>query len=118
MGVLLDFNNDPNFLPYVQRHELEALMFSSVAGFELVVDDINRLDKIKEIIQNYPNPEDINSSPQKAPSKRLEEIYNYDKKGDGELIFEIMDINDILFKCPRFSNWIEKLITKLNSDAV
>jgi len=33
-----DFNYNPNFIPYIQRHEIEALMFSSMDGFKLVMD--------------------------------------------------------------------------------
>ena len=114
-AVHADFDNHPNFIPYIQLHELEALMFSDIAGFDLVIDDQNSLDKIKEIIKDYPNPEDINNSPETAPSKRLEKIYNYDKTGDGEMIFGMIGIESILEKCPRYANWLKVLEEKLIS---
>ncbi|MEM9833714.1 MAG: DUF4276 family protein [Bacteroidota bacterium] len=108
-----DFNNHPDFIPYVQRHELEALMFSDRSGFELVIDDDDKLEQIDKISERYPNPEDINNNPETAPSKRLQKIFNYDKTGDGELILEIVGINGILEKCPRFTEWLNKIVSKL-----
>ncbi len=108
---------DANFIPYIQRHEIESLMFSDKAGFELVIDDEQKLAQIDEIIAAYPNPEDINNSPQTAPSKRIQAIYkNYDKVQDGDLIFEMIDFRLIVEKCPRFKKWLDTIIKKLSSD--
>jgi hypothetical protein len=109
-----DFGNNPDFLPYIQRHELEALMFSGREGFELVIDDEEKLAQIDQILENYPNPEDINNDPDTAPSKRLSRIFGYDKIGDGELIFDMLGIDRMLEKCPRFAEWMEKLVNKLS----
>ena len=108
-----NFDYNPNFIPYIQKHEIEALMFSSRSGFELVIDDEKKLRKIDLILDKYPNPEDINNSPQTAPSKRLMQIFDYDKVGDGELIFEMVGIQSMLEKCPRFSNWINNINKRL-----
>ena len=67
--------------------------------------------KTNAIVRAYANPEDINSSPDKAPSKRLLAIHaNYDKILEGNLIALCVGIDTILNRCPRFKNWIEKLI--------
>lgn len=110
-----DFGNDPDFIPYIQCHELEALMFSDRSGFELVIDDDLQLQQIDAIIKEFPNPEDINNSPDTAPSKRLKKIFNYDKTGDGELIFDMIGIENMINKCPRFAGWLESLVAKLSS---
>lgn len=107
------FHRNPNFIPYIQRHELEALMFSGREGFELVVDDERKLRQIYQILDQYVNPEDINNSPETAPSKRLQKIFGYDKVDDGELIFGMMTIESIIEKCPRFADWISKIERKL-----
>ncbi len=112
-AILADFENNPDFVPYIQRHELEALMFSAMDGFDLVIDDVQRRNQIQQIMDDYPNPEDINNLPETAPSKRLKRIFNYDKTGDGQMIFEMIGIEAILDKCPRFANWIETLKQKL-----
>ncbi|WP_321319872.1 DUF4276 family protein [Labilibaculum sp.] len=111
-----DFNKNPNFIPYIQRHEVESLMFSSMKGFDFVMDEQDQLNKAQQIIDTYPNPEDINNSPETAPSKRLMKIYNYDKTGDGEMIFETVGIEAMLEKCPRFSNWIQTIIKTLENN--
>lgn len=112
-AIHADFDNDANFIPYIQKHEVEALMFSDRSGFELIIDDENKLRQIDEIMKKYPNPEDINNSIQTSPSKRLLNIFNYDKVSDGELIFEMIKIDAILNKCPRFANWLCIIINKL-----
>lgn len=113
-AIHADLKNNPVFIPYIQRHEVEALMFSSRDGFELVIDEEEKLQLIDAINEEYPNPEDINNSPQTAPSKRIKDIYDdYDKVGDGEMIFEMIGIEPMLEKCPRFSNWIKTIISKL-----
>ncbi|WKN40625.1 DUF4276 family protein [Tunicatimonas pelagia] len=108
-----DLDNHPDFIPYIQRHELEALMFSDRSGFELVIDDDGKMQQIDDILKQYPNPEDINNNPETAPSKRLQQIFNYDKTGDGELIFEMIGIGNIMDKCPRFATWIARIVSKL-----
>lgn len=90
-------------------------MFSDIKGLEFVIDDQKQLLRIKEIIEKYPNPEDINSSPQGSPSKRLEDIFGYEKIVDGELILSVLGIEVMLKKCPRFANWINKLENTLKS---
>ncbi|MCC8408463.1 DUF4276 family protein [Mucilaginibacter sp. UR6-1] len=112
---LSDFFNNRNIIPYIQKHEMEALMYSGMDGFEIVVEDERKLNQLQEIIDIYDNPEDINNSPQTAPSKRLESIFNYDKVADGELILEALGINLIIDKCPRFAEWISKLQHALNT---
>ncbi|WP_101450892.1 DUF4276 family protein [Polaribacter sp. Hel1_33_96] len=113
-GVLSDFDNNENLIPYIQRHELEALMFSKIDGFEIVIDESDKLETINEIINEFPNPEDINSNPENAPSKRLDRIYKYDKVADSEMIFDMLDVQSIMDKCPRFKNWLQTIIDKLS----
>ena len=112
-AVHKDLKGNNNFIPYIQLHEIEALMFSSMEGFELVVDDPAALKKIFEIMKKYPNSEDINNSPHTAPSKRLEGIFKYDKPSDGEMILEMVGMEAILDKCPRFAQWINTLMDRL-----
>ena len=69
------------------------------------------LMKAMEIIAQYPNPEDINSRPEKAPSKRIIEIKSdYDKVAEGNLLAMEIGIEEMLNHCPRFKQWIERLI--------
>lgn len=104
------------FLPYIQRHEIESLMYTNMDGFNIVLDDTASLDKLQKIINSYPNPEDINGGAQTAPSKRLMKIFPYEKTTDGEMILEALNIDDIRTKCPHFNEWIEKLEEGLKND--
>lgn len=102
--------NDRRFIPYIQLHEFEALLFSSVNGFEMYFDD--KISKeIQGIVDSYDNPEDINSSPETAPSKRLLHIIpEYDKVLFGNIIALEIGLPVILEKCPRFRAWTDMLI--------
>lgn len=112
-AVFVDLGSRENIIPYIQKHEMEALMFSSIEGFEIVVDDEEKLELLEKVISKYPDPEDINTSPQGAPSKRLENIFGYDKVADGELILEGLGIEIMIEKCPRFANWLKGIIDVL-----
>ena len=105
------------FLPYIQLHEFEALLFSSEAGFEKYWESNPRVIKeINDIIKKFPNPEDIDDKPQTSPSNRLIKIIKeYDKIIYGNLISLEIGIETILNKCPRFKNWIDTLVVKMNS---
>lgn len=43
--ILDDFGNNENLIPYIQKYEIEALMFSNISGFQLLIDDEKKLKK-------------------------------------------------------------------------
>ena len=102
--------NDWRFIPYIQLHEFEALLFSSANGFEMYFEaQISK--EIQGIINSFDNPEEINSSPETAPSKRLIRILPYyDKVIYGNIVALEIGLPVILSKCPRFRRWIDSLI--------
>ena len=101
---------DPSFfLPYIQLHEFEALLFSSMEGFEAIVDDGKVLSQLEEIVEGYANPEDINGGAETAPSKRLSHIFHYEKVADSLLALSAIPIDTIRAKCPRFDRWVKQL---------
>lgn len=100
---------DHRFIPYIQLHEFEALLFSSPAGFEAYFSD-EEAKKAVSVIDDFENPEDINTSPTGAPSKRLSSIrQKYEKVVEGNVIALEIGMEKILAKCPRFKAWIDKL---------
>ena len=69
--------------------------------------------QLQSIVDSYDNPEDINSSPEGAPSKRLLKIVpEYDKVIFGNIVAMEIGITSILEKCPRFRAWVESLIQR------
>lgn len=108
--------NDQRFIPYIQLHEFEGLLFSAPNGFNELFPDLPRANKreLLEIVGQYPNPELINDRPEFAPSKRLERLIpNYRKPLFGGMIALENGFNVIIEKCPRFRNWIETLINRM-----
>ncbi len=102
---------DRRFIPYIQLHEFEALLFSNNNGFEYLWEE-KLSEKTKTIVDAFENPEDINSASETAPSKRLLAINEkYDKVLDGNLIALEVGINEMLAKCSRFADWVSRLIT-------
>lgn len=98
------------FLPYVQMHEFEALMFSEPATF---ADSIGRPDlrhDFAEIRQKFVTPEHIDNSPVTAPSKRiLALIPEYEKPLMGETATKAIGLAKIRQECPLFDSWIKRL---------
>ena len=102
--------NDWRFIPYIQLHEFEVLLFSAVNGFEIYFED-QVSNEIQGIIDSFDNPEEINSSPETAPSKRLIRIIPYyDKVIYGNIVALEIGLPTILARCPRFRGWIDCLI--------
>ena len=61
----------------------------------------------------FTNPEEINNDPNTAPSKRLlKNIKGYNKIVDGVAILESTGLAKILEKCQRFSDWLDKIVSK------
>lgn len=112
--------NTENFIPYIQLHEFEALLFSSDDGFDFQYDNAKMLHELKSIAPRYQSPEEINDDPITAPSKRIINILNkynekYEKVVDGEAIASTIGIQTMMSRCPRFMDWVNRLITKINS---
>ena len=101
--------NCSRFIPYVQMHEFEALLFSDpkvlAEGLELADDA-----PVRHITDQFKSPEEINDSQQTAPSKRIMELKpRYAKVTDGILISQKIGLKVMRAQCPHFNEWIEKL---------
>lgn len=103
------------FVPYIQLHEFEGLLFSNITVFEnnFKKSECN-LEAIKAVIKEFPNPEDINNGPNTAPSVRLKNaIQRYNKDIYGCILAEEIGLDNIRKRCPLFNQWIERLLTHL-----
>ncbi len=98
-----------NFIPNLLVYEFEALLFSEVDAFEQWVDDDNILQPLREIRSRF-DPEEINDSPQTAPSKRiLSAMAGYQKTFHGPLIAHDIGLDVIRAHCPHFNEWLAKI---------
>lgn len=105
---------DRRFLAYIQLHEFEAFLYASRTGFDYCYGESDkRCEPLYKVIADYPNPEDINTTPAGAPSKRiLAAIPEYDKMIDGNIIIMQNGIESLLTTCPRFRGWVETLVER------
>lgn len=107
--------DDYRFLPYIQLHEFEGLLFTKWDGFaDFPIPTANKI-AIQNIIRDFPNPELINDRPEFAPSKRLQQLITpkYEKPFHGNYIALTNGFEAIIDKCPRFKQWVETLIQKM-----
>lgn len=107
--------NHNRFIPYIQLHEFEGLLFTDMKGFNQIPGcDARALAELKSIIDNYTNPELINDGAETSPSKRLKRIVSaYDKPLYGAYIALENGLDSIINKCPRFKGWLERLEAKV-----
>lgn len=97
------------FIPYVQMHEFEALLFSDprllAEGLELPDDS-----EVQRIRGQFQSPEEINDSQETAPSKRILQLNSsYSKVTDGVLISQKIGLAAMRSQCAHFHEWIQRL---------
>lgn len=102
------------FLPYMQLHEFEGLLFNDIQIFydQIPPDDLVGRPELHDTFRDYNNPEMINNSRQTAPSKRLSRIIlGYNKVVYGDILAEAIGLSRIRDKSPRFNSWVETLLS-------
>ncbi|MGL4611735.1 MAG: DUF4276 family protein [Trueperaceae bacterium] len=103
--------NHSRFIPYIQLHEFEALLFSNVDAI-CNVCGLNERNKntLQVIRSSFATPEHINDNPQTAPSKRILSVHpSYEKITDGVRIAETIGLDHLRRECLHFHHWLEKL---------
>ncbi len=101
-----------NFIPYLQLHEFEALLFSDPAVLEAWLSLDRELPEgcFAEILDAFESPEHINDSPLTAPSKRIIAIADfYEKINEGVSIADEIGLEAIRKKCAHFDDWLTAL---------
>ena len=90
-------------------HEFEGLLFSAPEEFALIAEQ-DAVDALCAVREEHPNPEEINSSFDTAPSKRiLAVIPEYRKVADGSDLSQAIGIDRMIASCPHFAAWIQKM---------
>lgn len=100
------------FVPFVQMHEFEALLFSRPEAFASGIGYPELAVTLAGITANFASPEHINDSPNTAPSKRIEALIpEYQKPLMGTLAALEVGLPAIRSNCKLFNNWLERLET-------
>lgn len=108
-ALKLDINEN-NFIPYIMLHEFEALLFTDPEKFSDWVNDERIVDELVRIKNAFSSPEEINNSPQTAPSKRiLSLIPDYNKVVQGTIIASEIGLDQMRRQCSHFDRWLEDL---------
>lgn len=98
------------FVPYVMMHEFEGLLFSDTTRFSQGIGRPDLSSKLQAIRDQFATPEEINDSPQTAPSKRIISLFpSYEKPLMGALAVIEIGLDAIRQECPLFRGWLERL---------
>jgi hypothetical protein len=104
---------DPRFIPYLQLHEFEALLFVDPSHFAKRYEKADRkIQELREIADKKESPELINDGQTTAPSKRIIDAfptYKKDKSQIGPLVAKDIGLAAIRAKCPHFNAWLTRL---------
>ncbi len=107
--------NDSRFIPYLQLHEFETMLFADV---DLFAEEFEKCDKAinshKKVVTQFPTIEHIDDGPPTAPSKRIcREIPTYQgrKTTAGVQIAKLIGVKKIRAACPHFDQWLTRLET-------
>lgn len=98
------------FIPYVTMHEFEALLFSDCDRFARGIGFPELTLSFREIRDQFASPEEIDDSPDTAPSRRIEALVRgYQKPLMGTLAAREIGLDAICSACPHFRCWLRLL---------
>lgn len=105
---------DPaRFLPYIQLHEYEALLFVDPEEMQYFYPEhLDALAELRRVAEAHESPELINDGDATAPSKRIiAQFPDYDgaKVVVGPQVAEVIGLDRLRAKCPHFSDWVSRL---------
>jgi len=120
---LMDSSYNPAcFVPCIQVHEFESLLFVNPAATALSLATVCKTDatnswasKIEReltqiLTEHNQKAESVNDSPETAPSKRLKKIVNgYDKRAWGYQVVKDVTITELRSGCHWLHNWLSQL---------
>jgi len=108
--AMFDDLGDKGLVPYLQRHEIEALVLAGLERLaDLLPEERKGTERLRDAIGSM-SPEDVTDGPATAPSKRLlHHVPGYDKTLHGPIVAEDVGLPGLRAKCPRFHQWVGKL---------
>lgn len=102
---------DHRFIPYLQRHEFEALVLACLPQLAEFLEPVDRptVDALRATLGSLA-PEEVNDGPETAPSKRLlASVPGYRKTLHGVYACESAGLAALRVACPRFDGWVTRL---------
>jgi len=110
LAQTLDEGPMRRFIPYVQMHEFEGLLFSDPSQLASALRRQDLAQPFWAIRNAFDTPEHINDCSQTAPSKRIQEIFpRYRKVQMGERAARAITLDKIRQQCPLFNAWLDEL---------
>ena len=101
------------FIPHIQPHEFEALLFSDVGALTAMETGwAPALQALSAVRAAVATPEDINQGHATKPSSQLETLLQspgYRKLRHGPIAAERIGLNRMEQECPHFSGWLAQL---------
>lgn len=99
------------FLPHIQPHEFEALVFTDVEAFVAVEQRWQAcLEPYRQARVDAESPEHINDGAHTHPSARLQELRpRYIKPLHGVALVERIGLDRIRAECAHFDAWLSRL---------
>jgi hypothetical protein len=100
------------YLPYLQLHEFEGLLFNDINIFyeQIPKNELVGIKELQKTFKDFSDPEMINDSRETSPSHRLQRIIKgYDKVIYGNYLADAIGLEKIRDKSARFSNWLQKI---------
>jgi len=107
-----DLGDEPlrRFIPYVQMYEFEGILFSDIQALAKGICQEALAPRFNVIRNKFDTPEEINDSPETAPSKRIQKLFpGYDKPSHGSLAAIEIGLEAIRRECPLFNGWLKQI---------
>lgn len=108
---------DPRqFIPYVQLHEFESLLFADPSELARSLEpisyqsDVQLLLAFRKVRDQFGDPEAINDGYATCPSRRIRSIVSaYQKRAFGPLIADRIGVERLSEECRHFAAWLQRL---------
>ena len=99
------------FLPHIQPHEFEALLFADTNAFARVDSNWQRAESdLAKVVKSAGGPEYVNDGPDTHPSARLRRtLPSYRKVAHGVALAIAMGLDRIRAECGHFGSWLDRI---------
>jgi hypothetical protein len=104
---------DRRFIPYLQLHEYESMLFANPEALQSSFPGCDQaIEQLTNIAASVPSIEHIDDGTATAPSKRIIGVlpaYEGRKSSAGPDVAEYIGLATIRSKCPHFDKWLTRL---------